>query len=132
MIVVLAISLLLAIATWLDIPPPLSLWAGSFVGIIGGFQVLMNKVPRVASVGTGAVLLPLTLAATWTTIGANSHPLIATVVTTPADIVFVGAHVAALGAVCGYIVGVLVAGLFLVVDLAGRPLRHCSATKTPV
>jgi hypothetical protein len=117
--VVVAASVFFAIAKQLDMPPPLSLLAGSFLSIIGGLQMLMNRVPRAASVGAGAVLLPLTLAATWTTSGAASHPLLAIRTGTFPDIIFVGAHLAILGAACGYVGGTLVAGLFLVIELVG-------------
>ena len=131
MFVVLAASVFFAIARRLDMPPTLSLWAGSFLTIIGGLQMLMNRVPRAASVGTGVVLLPLTVAVTWTAIGANLNPRLAMMTATPADVAFAVAHLAIVGALLGYIGGVLVAGLFLVIEVAGRSLRPSRVASPP-
>lgn len=132
LMVVLFVSLVFAAAKWLDVPPPLTVFAASFLAVIGALQMLMNKVPRAVSVAAGAVLLPVTLAATWSALGANSHPLFGTLVATPADIVFGLAHLAAVGAVCGYVGGVLVAGLFLVIEVVSRRFRHSYAEKPPL
>ena len=136
MLVVLAVSLLFAVAKWLNVPPPLSIWACSFLGIIGGMQATMNTVPRAVSVVTGAVLVPLSLAASWTTIDPTSHPtmmkFVGVVVTSPADFVFLAAHLTAFGAVCGYIGGVIVAGLFLFVQRSEHPVALRSAAKRSV
>ncbi len=132
LIVVLSVSLLFAAARWLDLPPPLTIFAASFLAVIGALQMLMNKVPRAVSVAAGAIILPLTLVATWSASGANTHPLFRTLVTTPADIVFGLAHLAAVGALFGYVGGVLVAGLFLVIDAVGRRFRHSCAEKPPL
>ena len=132
LIVVLAVSLGFAAAKRLEIPPVLTLLVGSFLGIIGGLQMAMNKVPRAASVGTGAVLLPLTLATSGLATGASSHPVLGPLMATPADIAFLGAHLVGLGAVCGYIGGALVAGLFLVIELASRPLRRRPVVDPPM
>ena len=131
MIVVLAISLLFSGANWLELPHILPLYAGGFLGIVGVLQMLMNRVPRAASVATGAVLLPMTLAVNWTTIGANLNPMLAPLVRNPPDLVFLVAHLAAVGAVSGYVGGALVAGLFLVIELADRQLRHSRVGKSP-
>lgn len=130
-LVVVATSVFFAAARWLAAPPTLSLLTGSFLTVIGGLQMLMNRVPRAASVGTGAVLLPLILAATWTASGAGAPPRVTMMMATPADIVFVGAHVAVVGAICGYIGGALVAGLFLVSDRATRLLRNWKDVRRP-
>ena len=126
------VSLVFAAAKWLDMPPPLTVFAASFLAIIGALQMLMNNVPRAVSVAASAILLPVALAATWSALGANSHPLFGTLVTTPADIVFGLAHLAAVGAVFGYVGGVVVAGLFLVIDVVGRRFRHSHAGKPPL
>ena len=131
LVVVLSVSLLFAAARWLDVPPPLTIFGASFLAVIGALQMLVTRVPRAVSVAAGAIILPMTLAATWSASGANSHPLFRTLVTTPADIVFGLAHLAAVGAVCGYVGGVLAAGLFLVIDAVGmQPLRARSSKET--
>jgi len=88
LMVVLFVSLVFAVARWLDLPPPLTVFAASFLAVIGALQMLMNKVPRAVSVAAGAILLPAALAATWSALGANSHPLFGMLAATPADIAF--------------------------------------------
>ena len=127
MIVTVAVSLLFASANWLDLPPAISLFAGSFLAIIGGLQILMNQVPRAASVAAGAVICPLSVWITWTVTGTN--PRFAFFVSTPADTAFAMAHMLVVGAVVGYIGGVLVAGLFLVIEMTHQSVlkRHANS-----
>ena len=124
MIVVLALASLFGAANRLNAPPLLSFCASGFFCVIGGLQMVMRRVPRTASVGTGAVLLPLTAAVTWVAASANPSPTLTALISTPADVAFLGAHLVALGAVWGYLGGTLVAGLFLVVELTSNARRR--------
>ncbi len=121
-------SLFFGVARWVGMPPALSVSMGTFLALISGLQMLMNRVPRAVSVGTGTALLPTALAIVWITSGRNAGPPWAAFVGTPADIAFVGAHSIVLGAVCGYIGGALVAGLFLISDRTSRMFGNPSHT----
>ncbi len=114
MFIVLVISSFFAASQRLGIPVGVPVCLGGFLSVVAGSQMLINSVPRAISMGTGALLLPLGSAVTWIAAGLNAGPVLTASVSTVADAVFLCAHLVVLGAVWGYIGGVLVAGLFLV------------------
>jgi hypothetical protein len=102
-----AFSLLFAVLRVMEHPPGTYLGLGTFGVVIAGLQMSFGKVPRVASISAGALLLPLTILG----VALLNSGWIAVLHFLPGFPFMV-----AFGGLFGYLVGTLVAGLFLVLD----------------
>ena len=94
---------------WIEVPPVRVTSIGLFIIVIGVTQMIFHKTPRVASILTGAVSLPLILFG----FELSSDRPNASV---PPMVIMDSFCSAALGAVFGYVVGFTLAGIFLVLD----------------
>lgn len=113
MFVVLLVSFFFAISQWLELPPSVSVTVATFTGLIAGLQMWLQGLPRAASVGAGALLVPVAAVVTYQVNGGSTHPVWVRLTSTLSDITFVVAHLVLVGALLGYVAGALVAGLFL-------------------
>jgi ABC-type polysaccharide/polyol phosphate export permease len=106
-----AFSLLFAGLRVLEAPPVVYLGLGTFGIIISGLQMRFGTVPREASFAAGACLLPLMVIGSAVVHGGFRF-ILGSVIALPALL--------AAGGVLGYLVGTLVAGVFLMLDYWGR------------
>jgi hypothetical protein len=102
-----AYSLLFAGLRILEAPPLVFVGLGTFGIIVSGLQMSFGTVPRAASFAAGACLLPLTVILTIFLRG-DLRSVAGTVASLPVLVV--------VGGIFGYLVGTLVAGVFLILD----------------
>ena len=123
MVIVFAACVMLSIANRLGFSPAFTVTIGVFLTVICISQMWMHHVPRAISVGTGALLFPVAIALSWNYFGLSGHPVFGRLVKNPSDLVYMGAHLLTVGGLLGYLGGVLVAGLFLVIEYAQKMMR---------
>ena len=101
---------LFALLRALGTPPAVMIFLGLLILFIGTMQLLLGKVPRLASVIGGGIFLSIVFAFE---IIIEQAPM--RIIVLPFWFLF--------GAFLGYLVGTLVAGVFLVIDKAEQAIR---------
>ncbi len=115
MTVTLAYALMFGFMRYLQTPPMLAFFIGSFITIVGASQALMfgGEDPRKASMITGGVLMPLIFLGFLVVGGFHLASAICGLIAWPIA-----------GVVCGYLAGALVGGVFLITDYVRRGMTR--------
>jgi hypothetical protein len=101
-----------------EAPPGTYLFFGLQAVVVGMAQMKFGKAPRLASIISGAALMPLSFIAV-AMFGGDSFILVGVVTASP--------FLAMLGAGLGYLTGTLIAGCFLVSDQLAVLIKRRSA-----
>ena len=116
-------TMLCAFLKWTEIHVAGFVFITTLFGFVAILQFVLDKVPRTASILAGSVFLPVAIVIVYLANGQLDHLTTVSI----GELIIGGMVFFLLGAIVGYFVGALVAGIFLVID--GVAIRVFAKTK---